>query len=105
MYEQNFQSTFYAFNAYYNYYKNKDTVYTEQYASLTIDASTQYDTLYSDPIFGMSSVRSMNWWVQATQGGPTSAAYLSIVQYFSDEQGLLLTSDDMNQLTGTSSKL
>lgn len=53
----------------------------------------------------MSSVRALNWWVQAAQGGSTSPAYQSIKIYFENDQQLLLTDSDMNDLTGPTSKL
>lgn len=38
--------------------------------------------VYQDPLFGMDSTDKLAFWVLASEGGPTSAAWASIVDYY-----------------------
>jgi len=77
-------------------------VSTTVYSQLNIEA-TQYETLYNDPQFGMNSIKTMTWWVQASiewaDGVGAGPVYHAIVDHFALRQ-IDLSEEDMVTLIG-----
>lgn len=89
---------FYAFNAYYHSFYDKDLIMKSVLVGIP-----QADKIYSDEVFGLNSVATLYYWMQAiVDGGETSALSLYIQEYYKSKQ-IPFTPAHMKQLIGPKS--
>lgn len=116
MFTEDFKSYYYAMYAYTNYYKNQATVTKDLRVYILLSStnvpapadpwsSAQILQLYSDPKYGMSSAKTLTYWVNADlSGSATSEASMILFNHFTAE-GLPLTLDQLEMMIGPGSSM
>lgn len=118
MFTQDFKTYYYAMYAYTNYYKNQAEVTKDLRVyillsstdpNIPVDAvpwsSAQILQLYQDPKYGMSTAKTLTYWVNAgLSGSATSEASMILFTHFTEE-GLPLTEAQLQMMIGPDSSM
>lgn len=68
-------------------------------------SSAEITEIYEDIQYGMSNAKTLTYWVKAAiSGSATSEASLILIDHFREE-GLIITTDQMNLMIGSSSSM